>query len=47
MTAYFIVSYRITDPVGYEPFVPAVIPILQASVFEILLDQAPIKRQTR
>ena len=36
MTAYFIASYRITDPAGYEPYVPAVIPILQASGCEVL-----------
>ena len=37
MTAYFIASYRITDPAGYEPYVPAVIPILQASGCEVLV----------
>jgi hypothetical protein len=31
MTSYFIASYRITDPAGYEPFVPAVIPTLMAA----------------
>ena len=36
MTAYFIASYRITDPGGYEPYVPAVIPILQATGCEVL-----------
>ena len=36
MTAYFIASYRITDPAGYEPYVPAVIPILQATGCEVL-----------
>jgi uncharacterized protein (DUF1330 family) len=36
MTAYFIASYRITDPAGYEPYVPAVIPTLMAHNCEIL-----------
>ena len=36
MTAYFIASYRITDPAGYEPYVPAVIPTLQAHGCEVL-----------
>ena len=36
MSAYFIASYRITDPAGYEPYVPAVIPILQAHGCEVL-----------
>jgi uncharacterized protein (DUF1330 family) len=37
MTAYFIASYRITDPTGYEPYVPAVIPTLMAAGCEILV----------
>ena len=37
MTAYFIASYRITDPAGYEPYVPAVIPTLMAAGCEILV----------
>ena len=37
MSAYFIASYRITDPAGYEPNVPAVIPILQAHGCEVLV----------
>ena len=36
MTAYFVASYRITDTAGYEPYVPAVIPILQAHGCEVL-----------
>ena len=36
MTAYFVASYRITDPAGYEPYVPAVIPILQAHGCEVI-----------
>ena len=36
MSAYFIASYRITDPAGYEPYVPAVIPTLQAHGCEVL-----------
>jgi uncharacterized protein (DUF1330 family) len=37
MTAYFVASYQITDSGGYEPYVPAVLPILQASGCEILV----------
>ena len=37
MTAYFIASYRITDPAGYEPYVPAVIPTLHAHGCEVLV----------
>ena len=37
MSAYFIASYRITDPAGYEPYVPAVIPTLQAHGCEVLV----------
>jgi uncharacterized protein (DUF1330 family) len=36
MTAYFVASYAITDQAGYEPYVPAVIPTLQAAGCEIL-----------
>ena len=36
MSAYFVASYSITDPAGYEPYVPAVIPILQACGCEVL-----------
>jgi uncharacterized protein (DUF1330 family) len=37
MAAYFIVNYSITNPSGYKPYVPAVIPILQAHDAEILV----------
>lgn len=37
MTAYFVASYRITDPAGYEPYVPAVIPTLLAHGCEPLV----------
>jgi uncharacterized protein (DUF1330 family) len=37
MTAYLIATYRITDPEGYEPYVPAVAPQLTASGCEILV----------
>lgn len=37
MSAYFVVSYKITDPEGYEPYVPAVIPTLQANGCEIVV----------
>ena len=36
MAAYFVANYRITDPAGYEPYVPAVIPTLMAVGCEIL-----------
>jgi uncharacterized protein (DUF1330 family) len=36
MTAYFVATYHITDPAGYEPYVPAVIPTLQAHGCEVL-----------
>jgi uncharacterized protein (DUF1330 family) len=36
MAAYFIASYRVTDPAGYEAYVPAVIPTLMAAGCEIL-----------
>ena len=37
MTAYFVASYRITDPVGYEPYVPAVVATLLAHGCEPLV----------
>lgn len=37
MAAYFVVSYKITDPQGYEPYVPAVIPTLMAHGCEPLV----------
>ena len=37
MTAYLVASYRITDPAGYEPYVPAVVPQLMAADCEILV----------
>lgn len=37
MSAYFVVSYRITDPAGYEAYVPAVIPTMQAHGCEVLV----------
>ena len=36
MTAYFIASYRITDPAGYEAYVPAVMPTILASVCDVV-----------
>ena len=38
MTAYFIASYRITDPAGYGSYVPAVMPTLLAADCEVLAD---------
>jgi uncharacterized protein (DUF1330 family) len=37
MTAYFIANYRITDPAGYEPYVPVVMPTLMAAGCEIFV----------
>ena len=37
MSAYFVVTYDITDPAGYEPYVPGVIPLLQKHGAEILV----------
>ena len=36
MSAYFIASYRITDPAGYEHYLPAVMPTLQTAGCEVL-----------
>ena len=36
MSAYFIASYRITDPTGYESYVPAVMPTLLTADCEVL-----------
>ena len=36
MSAYYVASYRITDPAGYESYGPAVVPILQAHGCEVL-----------
>ena len=37
MTAYFVATYRITNPEGYEPYVPAVFPTLMAHGCEIIV----------
>lgn len=37
MSAYVIVSYDVTDPQGYQPYVPGVLPILQKHGAEILV----------
>ena len=36
MSVYVIVSYDITDPKGYEGYVPGVVPLLQKHGAEIL-----------
>jgi uncharacterized protein (DUF1330 family) len=36
MSAYFVASYKITDPAGYAPYAPAAIPTLLSSGCEIL-----------
>ena len=37
MAAYFIVSYRVTNPAEFESYTPAVIPILQAAGCEVVV----------
>ena len=37
MAAYFIASYDIADPQGYEPYVPQVLPLLQKHGAEIVV----------
>ena len=37
MAAYFIVSYRVTNPAEFASYTPAVIPTLQAAGCEILV----------
>ena len=37
MSVYIIATYDITDPEGYEPYVPGVIPLLQKHGVEILV----------
>ena len=37
MAAYLIVSYDIEDPVGYEGYVPGVLPLLEKHGAEILV----------
>ena len=37
MAGYIIVSYRITNPAGYEAYVPAVMPTLEAYGAEVLV----------
>ena len=37
MAAYFLASYEIDDPKGYEAYVPGVIPLLQKHGAEILV----------
>ncbi len=37
MTAYVVAKYRITNPKGYEAYVPAVIPTLMAHGAEVLV----------
>ena len=36
MSAYFLASYRITDPRGFESYGPAVAPTIMASGCEVL-----------
>ncbi len=43
MSVYFIVSYDIKDPEGYESYVPAVVPLLQEHGAEILVADYDVK----
>lgn len=50
MAVYVIASYDITDPKGYEPYVPQVVPLLQKHGAEVLVaDYAaqPLEGQAR
>lgn len=37
MSAYLVATYDITDPEGYEPYVPGVVPTLMGAGAEILV----------
>jgi uncharacterized protein (DUF1330 family) len=37
MSAYFVVSYRVTNPAGFAAYTPAVIPTLGAHGCEVLV----------
>jgi uncharacterized protein (DUF1330 family) len=37
MSAYVLASYDVVDPEGYEPYVPAVIPLLMKHGAEVLV----------
>lgn len=37
MAAYFIITYDVTDPEGYGPYVPGVIPLLEKHKGEVLV----------
>ena len=37
MAGYIVVNYQITNPKGYEPYVPAVMPTLEAHGAEVLV----------
>jgi len=43
MAAYVIASYDITDPKGYEPYVPGVVPLLAKHGAEILVADYDLK----
>ena len=43
MAAYVIVSYDITDPKAYEPYVPGVIPLITKHAGEIVVGEFAAK----
>jgi uncharacterized protein (DUF1330 family) len=50
MSVYFIASYDIEDPQGYEGYVPSVIPLLQKHNAEILVadyEAKPVEGEAR
>ena len=50
MAVYVIVGYDITDPKGYENYVPGVVPLLQKHGAEVLVadyDSKPLEGQPR
>jgi uncharacterized protein (DUF1330 family) len=50
MAVYVIVGYDITDPKGYENYVPGVVPLLQNHGAEVLVadyDSKPLEDQPR
>ena len=43
MSVYFVVTYDITDPAAYEPYVPGVMPLLQKHGAEVLVADGEAK----
>lgn len=43
MSVYFVVTYDITDPAAYEPYVPGVMPLLVKHGAEVLVADGEAK----